>query len=206
MTIILVANPKGGSGKSTLATNIAGYFASQGQRVMLGDTDRQQSARSWLKRRPLSCPPIGTWDIDEKNIARPPQGASHVVLDSAAGLHGRRLQELLDLADRIVVPIQPSMFDILASQQFLQDLAERVPAGVRQRKIAIVGMRVDRRTRAADQLEQFVAGLGLPVLAFLRDTQNYIQLAAHGLTLFDVAPSRVQRDREQWQDVIHWLA
>ncbi len=205
MSIILVANPKGGSGKSTLATNIAGYFSSQGQRVMLGDTDRQQSALGWLKRRPASCTPIGTWDIDAKNIARPPQGVSHVVLDSAAGLHGWRLQELLDMADRIVVPIQPSMFDILASQQFLHALAEHIPASVRQRKIAIVGMRVDRRTRAADQLEQFVAGLGLPVLAFLRDTQNYIQLAAHGLTLFDVAPSRVQRDREQWQDMIHWL-
>ena len=37
MPVILVANPKGGVGKSTLATHIAGYFASRGHAVMLGD-------------------------------------------------------------------------------------------------------------------------------------------------------------------------
>ncbi|TAK91842.1 MAG: ParA family protein [Burkholderiaceae bacterium] len=205
MPIILVANPKGGAGKSTLATNIAGYFASQGHQAMLGDTDRQQSARSWLARRPQSCSAIGTWEIDEKNIARPPRNATHVVIDSAAGLHGWRLQELLALADRILVPIQPSMFDIDASQHFLHELTERLSAPVSVRKVAIVGMRVKARTRAAEQLEQFVAARGLPILTYLRDTQNYIQLAAHGLTLFDVAPSRVQQDREQWQPIIDWL-
>ena len=43
------------------------------------------------------------------------------------------------------------------------------------------------------------------VLAYLRDTQNYIHLAAHGLTLFDVAPSRVEKDLEQWQPICQWL-
>ena len=40
MPIVVVANPKGGVGKSTLSTNVAGYFASQGHAVMLGDADR----------------------------------------------------------------------------------------------------------------------------------------------------------------------
>ncbi|THA34472.1 ParA family protein, partial [Streptomyces sp. A1136] len=68
-----------------------------------------------------------------------------------------------------------------------------------------VGMRVDARTRSADQLHRFIEGLNLPVLSYLRDTQNYVQLAAHGLTLWDIAPSRVQRDIEQWQPVIDWV-
>ena len=51
MKVIVVANPKGGAGKSTLSTNIAGYFASQGHRVMLGDADTQQSSRLWLQQR-----------------------------------------------------------------------------------------------------------------------------------------------------------
>lgn len=205
MPTILVANPKGGAGKSTLATNIAGYFASQGHVVMLGDADRQQSARAWLERRPAACPAIHTWEIDDKHIARPPKGISHVVLDTPAGLHGWRLNELLEMADRIVVPILPSLFDILASQDFLEQLLEQIPAHQHAQKIAVVGMRVDARTRAAEQLERFVETLGLPVLAYLRSTQNYVQLAAHGLTLFDVAPSRVQRDRDQWQTIIRWL-
>ena len=63
MKSVLVANPKGGSGKSTLATNLAGYFARCGHRVMLGDTDRQQSAREWLAIRPKALPTIRTWEI-----------------------------------------------------------------------------------------------------------------------------------------------
>ncbi len=66
-------------------------------------------------------------------------------------------------------------------------------------------MRVDARTRSAEQLHRFVEGLKLPVLGFLRDTQNYVQLAAHGLTLWDVAKSRVEKDLEQWQPIIEWL-
>jgi chromosome partitioning protein len=72
-------------------------------------------------------------------------------------------------------------------------------------EIGVVGMRVDERTIAADKLREFVATLDLPVLGFLRDTQNYIHLAAGGLTLFDVAPSRVERDLEQWQPICEWL-
>jgi chromosome partitioning protein len=69
----------------------------------------------------------------------------------------------------------------------------------------VLGMRVNARTRAADQLAHYVSGLGLPVLGYLRDTQNYIQLAAHGTTLWDVAPSRVEKDLEQWADLVKWL-
>ena len=65
-------------------------------------------------------------------------------------------------------------------------------------------MRVNVRTRAADQLAHYVTNLGLPLLGHLRDTQNYVQLAAHGATLWDVAPSRAERDREQWQQLVAW--
>ena len=51
MPVVVVANPKGGVGKSTLSTNIAGYYASLGHRVMLGDVDRQQSSRLWQRLR-----------------------------------------------------------------------------------------------------------------------------------------------------------
>jgi chromosome partitioning protein len=48
--------------------------------------------------------------------------------------------------------------------------------------------------------------LGLPVLGYLRDTQNYVQLAAHGATLWDLAPSKVEKDIAQWQDILSWLS
>ena len=203
MPIVVVANPKGGVGKSTLSTNIAGYFASCGHSVMLGDVDRQQSSRLWLGLRPPAARPIATWETDAANIAKPPKGTTHVVLDTPAGLHGKRLNELMKMADHIVVPLQPSVFDIFATRAFLDELVQNKHAG--KARIGLVGMRVDARTIAADHLHEFVEMLGVPVLGYLRDTQNYIHLAARGLTLFDVAPSRVEKDLAQWQALCHWL-
>jgi chromosome partitioning protein len=205
MPVFVIANPKGGVGKSTLSTNLAGYFAAQGQQVLLGDADRQHSARGWLGIRPAVARPIATWEIDEDSIARPPKGISHVVLDTPAGLHGKRLNDILKMTDKVIVPLQPSIFDILATREFLQRLAEEKSVRNGAIDVGIVGMRVDSRTRSAEQLHRFVESLNLPMVGCLRDTQNYVQLAAHGLTMWDIAPSRVQRDLEQWQPILEWV-
>jgi len=203
MPVVVVANPKGGVGKSTLATHIAGYFASQGHPVMLGDADRQQSSRLWLGLRPSAARPIASWDLEDGHIAKPPKGATHVVLDTPAGVHGKQLKQVVEIADKVIVPLAPSIFDIYATRAFLDELAAL--RKVSSKQIGIVGMRVDPRTIAADKLQEFVGGLGLPVLGYLRPTQNYIHLAARGLTLFDLPASRVERDLEQWQDICRWL-
>jgi len=202
----LVANPKGGAGKSTLATNLAGWLAREGHRVMLGDVDRQQSSAAWLRMRAPSLPHIATWEIDPGQPARPPKDSSHVVLDSPAGLHGKKLTQVLKLVTRVIVPLQPSLFDILATRSFLDALREEKEIRKHHAFVAVVGMRVDARTRAAAELDRFLAGSGLPVLACLRDTQLYVQAAAHGMSLFDLPPARVEKDREQWQPILDWVS
>jgi chromosome partitioning protein len=201
----LIANPKGGCGKTTLATNLAGWFARQGHRVMLGDIDRQQSAREWLKLRPQGLPPIRSWDIAPGEPARPPKDTTHVVLDTPAGLHGKKLDVVVKSIHRVIVPLQPSIFDILATRAFLDELLEEKAVRNQKTFIAVVGMRVDARTRAAHELERFLEGLDVPVLGFLRDTQVYVQAAAHGLTLFDLSPARAAQDLPQWQGIIDWV-
>jgi chromosome partitioning protein len=203
MTRIVVANPKGGVGKSTLSTHIAGYFASKGHKVLLGDADVQQSSQLWLSLRPHSANPIGFWDLDPSDICKPPKEASHVVLDTPAGLAGKQLKEALKWADKVVVPLQASIFDIYATRDFLDELAQSRHAD--RLDVGIVAMRVDERTLAADQLRAFVGSLELPTVGTLRDTQNYVQLAANGLTIFDVATARMERDLAQWQPICHWL-
>ena len=204
MKAFLVANPKGGSGKSTLATNLAGYFAAQRHEVMLGDIDRQQSSRAWLGIRPFELPTIETWEIGHDHIARPPKGTTHVVLDTPAGLHGKLLDKVLKLSTRVIVPVQPSMFDMLATRQFLEELLAEKAVRKGKADVAVIGMRVDARTRAAGELERFFATFDLPVLAYLRDTQVYVQATAAGMTLFDLPRSRAERDIEQWQAIIDW--
>jgi len=203
MPVVVVANPKGGVGKSTLATHIAGYYASRGHKVMLGDADRQQSSRLWLGLRPDGARPIASWDVGQDLAARPPKGTTHVVLDTPAGLHGKGLRQVLNAADKLVVPLQPSVFDIFATRAFLDELAAEKKSA--RKSIGIVGMRVDARTLSADHLLEFTKTLDMPVLACLRPTQNYVHLAARGLTLFDVAPGKVERDLEQWQGLCRWL-
>ncbi len=203
MPVVVIANPKGGVGKTTLASNVAGYWASRGHAVMLGDVDRQQSSRLWLGLRPEAARPIATWDVLRDFVVRPPKGTTHVVLDTPAGLHGSKLNDVLRIADKVLVPLQPSIFDIYATREFIDEVLGAKVFG--QRDIGLVGMRVDERTIAAEQLRQFTDGLGLPVLGLLRPTQNYVHLAARGLTLFDVAPGRVVRDLEQWQQLCAWL-
>lgn len=203
MSVVVVANPKGGVGKSTLSTHIAAFFASRGEPVALGDIDRQQSARLWLGLRPATAAAITPWELDAQALSRPPKSVRHAVLDTPAGLHGARLKEAVRLADKVLVPLQPSIFDMYATQEFLDHLLEMKQA--QRVEIGIVGMRVDERTIAAERLHEFVGRLGLPVLAFLRDTQNYIHLAAGGLSVFDVAPSRVEKDLAQWRPLCDWL-
>ena len=205
MKAFLVANPKGGSGKSTLATNLAGYFASRGAEVMLGDIDRQQSSREWLNIRPFALPTIDTWQVGEDKISRPPKGTTHVILDTPAGLHGKMLERVLKLSTRVIVPVQPSMFDMLATRHFLTELLSEKAVRKGKADVAVIGMRVDARTRAAGELERFFATFELPVLAYLRDTQTYVQATAAGMTIFDLPPARAERDIEQWQAIINWV-
>lgn len=204
MPVVVIANPKGGVGKSTLSTNIAGYFASQGHTVLLGDADPQQSSALWLRLRPTQARAIGLWAVEtDQPLRKPPKGASHVVLDTPAGLEGKALQEVLKIADKVVVPLQPSVFDIFATRAFLDTLAQSRRASKLQ--VGIVGMRLDERTIAADQLGQFVRTLDLPVLGYVRNTQNYLHLAAQGLTLFDLDGHKTDRDGALWQPITNWL-
>ncbi len=205
MPVILVANSKGGVGKSTVASNLAGFYAGRGERTMLGDLDRQQSISGWLQRRPESAASIATWDFSSTGVAKPPRDVTHIVLDTPSGISGSALKDAVKIAAKIIVPLQPSLFDIQATHSFLGKLAEHgaTPANGR---VAVIGTRVDPRTRAAGELERYVQDSGIPFLGWLRDTQNYVQLAAQGLTIWDVAPARVQPDLEQWTPIIHWTS
>ena len=201
MQSILIANSKGGSGKTTLSTNIAGYLASRGQRVVMLDLDRQKSATQWLANRPSELPVIDLIQTAEEK----PEKADWLVIDSPAGMHGKNLESALKMVDKIIVPIVPSLFDIQASREFLEILSQE--KAVRKGKIfiGVVGMRMEPHTRAAATLEQFIAGLDLPVLAYLRETQVYVRAAFEGKTLFDLPPSLSERELEQWTYLLNWL-
>jgi len=200
MRTVLIANSKGGSGKTTVATNLAGYFASRGRRVVLSDLDRQQSALDWLKRRPEILPRIQ--GVDGRSQHSNDSGAEWTVIDSPAGLHGEKLTEAIKLADWVIVPVQASAFDIGATSDFLDALREEKAIRKERAFVAMVGTRVDVRARSLDTLNTFLQDTGFPVLTYLRNAQIYIHAAEQGASLFDFRPSLVARDIEQWEPLL----
>lgn len=203
MNTVLIANPKGGSGKTTISTNLAGYFANRGKHVVLSDMDRQKSASAWLARRNEALPLIH--GLDGRGKHADSLSAEWSIIDSPAGIHGDKLSDAVKRADWVIVPIQPSAFDIGATEDFLDIL--RAEKAVRKERtfVAMVGMRVDPRTRTALKLQEFLDNAGFPVMTNLRDGQIYMQAAEQGMSLFDMRPSLVVRDMQQWAPLLQWL-
>ena len=206
MRSILVANPKGGSGKTTVATNLAGLFAARRFSVVLADMDRQQSAASWLARRPDELPQIPSWAMDANRKELKAFHPDWLVVDSPAAIHGEKLTNLVRKMDLVLVPVSPSSFDMEATQNFLIELRAQKPIRKGESQIAVVGNRVDARTIATAELEEFLKTLELPILSYLNDTQLYVHCARDGHSVFDVAPWRAERELEQWRPIARWLS
>ncbi len=205
MPVIAVINRKGGSGKSTIAAHLAAWLAHQGAAVMLGDVDRQQSTRAWLKRRDTALPSIMPWATDKQNVLKVPTGVTHVVLDTPGGIHGFELARVIMSADAIIMPVCSSVFDRESAAGCYAELMAlpRVSSG--RCKLGIVGMRIDARTRSGQVLREWSESLKVPFLGVLRETQLYVKCLENGQTLFDQPASAVSADLLQWEPILEWL-
>ena len=205
MQTILVANSKGGSGKTTLATNIAGWLAGKRQRVGLLDADPQGSATEWLARRPALFPPVAGFagDVGKKELKD--VAPEWLVVDSPAALHGEELRDSVKRADAMIIPVSPSIFDMAATEHFLQTIAgyKAVREGL---AIALVAMRVDMRTHSYAELDEFLKQFDFPLVTRLRDTQVYVHCARDGYSVFDLPRSRGEQEWEQWKPLTRWIA
>ena len=205
MPVIAVINRKGGSGKSTLATHLAACYARRGHAVMLGDSDRQQSSRGWLRRRNPALPAIQPWTIDHRQALRAPPGVSHVILDTPGGLHGLELARVVMGADLILMPVAPSVFDRESAAECLAELQSMPRVSGGRCPVAAIGMRVDRRTHGAQTLQTWAENLRLPLVGVLRETQIYVRALERGLTMFDLTPSQVRPDLDEWEPITRWV-
>lgn len=205
MPVVAVVNRKGGSGKSTFAAHVAAWCARQKLAVMLGDVDRQQSSRAWLRRRDPALPGIAPWVVDQKNVLRVPTGITHVVLDTPGGMQGFELARIVMFADAIVVPVCPSLFDRESAASCLAELMTLPRVAKGQCRVTTVGMRVDGRTKAGDMLRAWAREQGVDMVGMLRETQLYVRSLERGLTLFDVDATRVPNDLAQWDPILQWL-
>ena len=205
MLTVLVANIKGGCGKTTIATHLAAAFATGGQTTLLADVDRQRSALGWVDRRPASAAILTGLDWT-KDLATPPKGSGRLVIDAPAALKTKQIEELVKLADVIVLPVLPSAFDEQATRRFLDKLEELKPIAKHRKSVVVVGNRLRARTKSADRLDDFLDGIGHKVVTRIRDSQLYADVAATGLSLFDLTGKRAGDYRTDWQPLLDHIA
>jgi chromosome partitioning protein len=207
MKTILVASSKGGAGKTTLATNLAAQFALEGKRTVLVDADPQHSSTRWAERRAELESAVLPIDASRKRTWRTtlPDDAERVVIDAAAGSMAEDLEQFIEHADAIVVPVLPSALDIEATVGFLNSLS-KVPR-VHKRKLP-VGLVVNRSkpwTNTSQQAVEMLKSWPYPVVAQLRDTQAYVVLAGLGRSLFDYRSAQVREHQADWDPLLKWV-
>ena len=212
MQRILVLNPKGGSGKTTIATNLAGYFASRGDHPLLSDRDPQGSSTRWLKKRAPPQPAIHGLAAFERNARvtrawqmRVPPDAAHVIIDTPAAVAPQELPEITRDADAILVPVLPSEIDIHACSKCIADLLLIAKIDRNEERIGVVANRVRRNTLIYRSLMRFLSTLQIPVVATLRDSQNYLRSAEYGLGIHEMKAAAAAQDLADWEPLLAWL-
>lgn len=205
MRSIMVLNAKGGSGKSTMATNLASYYASQGNKVMLVDYDPQHSSLDWLSERPAGRPGITGADGANGSV-RTPRNIDYIIYDTPAAVRGKELTALVRRAQSIITPILPSPIDMRAATDFIREILDNGKISRKETRIALVANRCRENTNVYHQLEEFLRKIRkVPFISVLRESQNYNRAADRGLGIFELAPYLISRDLEQWDPIIQWL-
>lgn len=209
---IVILNPKGGCGKSTLVTNLAACYASQGTLPAVMDYDPQGSTMAWLDRRPDDRPEIHGIAAFKKSMQatrswqlRVPNDTRTLLIDSPASVDHDDLRELTRDSTSILVPVLPSSMDIHAASRCIADLLLVAKVDRRDRKLAVVANRTRKNTRSFGKLMRFLDSLGIPIIAVLRDTQNFVRSAEQGLGVCEMPPSKVRPDIEQIEKIVSWL-
>jgi len=209
---ILVLNAKGGCGKTTLAINLASYYAQQGRVTALLDYDPQGSSMRWLSLRDTERPAIHgiaafqrRRDVTRAFQMRLPVEAERMIIDVPAGVTGLALVEYVQRVDTILLPVLASPIDIHAAAHFIQDLLLVGKIRSTGTRLAVVANRVRENTLIFKDLERFLSSLKLPLVATLRDSQNYIRAAEQGLGIHELEGSRTAPDRVRWEPLVEWL-
>lgn len=189
MKVIAVLNQKGGAGKTTIATHLARALQLGGADVVLIDSDPQGSARDWAAVR--DDQPLSVIGIDRPTIERDIKSLGHkdfIVIDGAPQAADLAVSAI-KAADVILIPVQPSPYDIWATADLVELVKARIEILDGKLKAAFVISRAIKGTKIGAEIADALEGYGLPVLeARITQRVSYPSTAATGTTVLDAEP------------------
>lgn len=207
MKTVLVASSKGGVGKTTIATHLAAQSALDGLRTALVDADPQGSSTRWANRRAVLESAVLPLDGTRRKAWRKqlPEDTQRLVVDAPAGAMAEDLEPFLDVADTVVVPVQPSTLDIEATVPFLDSLAKHPRVRRGQLRVGLVGNKLKPWTNASQQAIELLKEWPYPVIGQLRDSQAYVVMTALGKSLFDYHSAQIRDHQADWEPLLKWI-
>ena len=209
----LVVNPKGGSGKTTIAINLAARFASDSIPTTLMDYDPQGSSLHWLRLRTPQAArihgangaPARFGQLRSFEMYVPPE-TRELVIDAPAGSCGVLLQEMLDRAHCVIVPVVPSIIDIHATGNLIKDLLSNARIRAGETRLAVVANKVRVSMPAYQPLLHFLDSLGLKLTARLLDSDVYLKAAEAGQSIFEYDANQTAAERRQFTPLVEWVS
>ncbi len=185
MDVIAVLNQKGGVGKTTISTHIGRALQLRGHEVVLVDSDPQGSARDWSAVDVEQL--LTTVGIDRPTIERDVKRlrADFVVIDGAPQASDLAVSAL-KAADLVLIPVQPSPYDIWATADLVDLVKQRIEITDGKLKAAFIVSRAITGTIISGEVRDALAGYDLPVLdTTLYQRVSYPTTAAKGTTVLD---------------------
>ncbi len=188
--IISIQNQKGGAGKTTLSVHISHALGLKGLRVLLVDSDPQGSARDWAAARE-DPPPFTVVGLDRPTIHRDlPQVAKDydcVVIDGPP-----RVSELarsgIIAADLVVIPVQPSPYDVWAAQEVVSLIGEASVFKETLKSVFAINRKIVKTAIGRDVADA-LSGYEIPVLrSSVSQRVAFAESAATGQTVLETQP------------------
>lgn len=193
MKIIAVLNEKGGCGKTTISTNLACGLHKKGHSVALVDTDPQGSASIWYEQanEDADMPPVFRMNGGRalSNLKKTMSGYDITIIDGAGSLSEVSVGAIKS-ADIVLIPIQPSVYDVWGSEnvvdliQARQDVTEGTP------QARFIVSKVRNTTNLTGELKQALNEMGIDILgSSTTELVDYRRSAELGQSVFDYEPN-----------------